>query len=73
MRYCEKCGLPETYPDIEFNDHGSCNYCDFYDEHKEILHDPEKRHQIFIEKVELAKKKAAVLYFIISLDRVSEA
>ena len=59
MRYCEKCGLPETYPDIEFNDHGSCNYCDFYDEHKDILMDAEKRHEIFCEKIEQVKKKAA--------------
>ncbi|MDO4275481.1 MAG: 7-cyano-7-deazaguanine synthase [Eubacteriales bacterium] len=59
MRYCEKCGLPESYPGIILNNSGSCNYCEFYQEHREKLEDAEYRHKIFREQVEEAKKKAA--------------
>jgi hypothetical protein len=31
MRRCERCALPETYPGIEFQPGGSCNYCIYYD------------------------------------------
>ena len=27
MKKCNKCGLPETYETIEFNDEGTCNIC----------------------------------------------
>jgi glutamine---fructose-6-phosphate transaminase (isomerizing) len=27
LRRCTKCVLPETFPFIEFDDHGVCNYC----------------------------------------------
>lgn len=27
MRRCSKCILPETFPGIEFNENGTCNYC----------------------------------------------
>lgn len=27
LRKCSKCGLPETYETIEFDDHGVCNIC----------------------------------------------
>ena len=27
MKMCTKCVLPETYPGIEFNEDGVCNYC----------------------------------------------
>ena len=29
---CSRCILPDTYPDIAFDDHGVCNYCRDYDE-----------------------------------------
>jgi 3'-phosphoadenosine 5'-phosphosulfate sulfotransferase (PAPS reductase)/FAD synthetase len=27
MKFCSKCVLPETFPNIEFNEEGICNYC----------------------------------------------
>ncbi len=27
MRRCQKCLLPETIPDVQFDEHGVCNYC----------------------------------------------
>jgi hypothetical protein len=31
MRRCKKCVLPESFPFIEFDDHGICNYCNSYE------------------------------------------
>jgi hypothetical protein len=31
MRRCTKCILPETFPGIEFNEDGQCNYCSYYE------------------------------------------
>lgn len=59
MEYCKKCGLPKTYPGIRINKEGTCNFCDFYDAHRELLENAEERERIFREQVELAKKKAA--------------
>ena len=28
MKKCIRCGLPETYESIEFNDNGVCNICE---------------------------------------------
>ncbi len=28
---CTRCILPETFPGIEFNDQGVCNYCESYE------------------------------------------
>lgn len=30
LKRCTKCILPETFPFIEFDDHGECNYCKNY-------------------------------------------
>lgn len=30
LRRCTKCLLPETFPFIEYDDHGVCNYCNNY-------------------------------------------
>lgn len=59
MRHCEKCGLPESYPGIHFNKEGSCNYCEFYEKHRELLENQKEREELFAEQVERAKEKAA--------------
>ncbi|OQB59865.1 MAG: Glutamine--fructose-6-phosphate aminotransferase (isomerizing) [Bacteroidetes bacterium ADurb.Bin145] len=33
LRRCTKCILPETFPFIEFDDSGVCNYCNSYKKH----------------------------------------
>jgi len=35
MRRCKRCLLPETYPNIHFNDEGICNYCIDYQNKKQ--------------------------------------
>lgn len=35
IRRCNKCGLPNTYPGIQFNQDYICNYCVYYDLFKE--------------------------------------
>ena len=59
MKYCKICGLPETYPGIRFDESGTCNYCGFYEKHREILEDEEARQRIFEQKIGEAKEKAA--------------
>lgn len=31
MRRCNRCILPETFPGIEFDEYGVCNYCRTYE------------------------------------------
>ena len=55
---CKVCGLPSNYPKIRYNSKGICNYCEFYGQHRSLLEDHEKLGQIFVKKVERAKRKA---------------
>ena len=36
MRYCKKCVMPDTKPDLKFNEEGVCSACESYDNRKEI-------------------------------------
>ena len=36
LRYCKRCVMPDTKPDLYFDDEGVCSACKFYDERKEI-------------------------------------
>lgn len=58
MEYCKTCGLPETYPGIRFEEDGTCNYCGFYEKHKETLEDKDARAAIFEQQIVKAKQKA---------------
>ncbi len=58
MKQCKKCGLPEHYTDIRFNDEGVCNYCEFYEAHKDVLEDRASLERQFTQKMEAAKAKA---------------
>lgn len=58
MKYCKKCGLPENYVNIQLDEDGICNYCHFYDKHKEVLNNQLYLEEVFAKQVELAKKKA---------------
>ena len=42
MKHCKICGLGEDYTNIRFNDDGVCNYCEFYEAHKDMLEDTER-------------------------------
>jgi asparagine synthetase B (glutamine-hydrolysing) len=43
LRRCTKCILPETFPYIEFDEHGICNYCNNYT----IKNKPKPIEQLF--------------------------
>ena len=58
MKQCKICGLWEDYTNIRFNDDGVCNYCEFYEAHKDMLEDTEQLEQAFRQKMEHAKAKA---------------
>ncbi len=36
MRVCKKCVLPESYPGIEFDEDGVCNFCIQYEEEEKV-------------------------------------
>ncbi|MBD5464991.1 MAG: hypothetical protein HDR22_04100 [Lachnospiraceae bacterium] len=58
MKRCKKCGLWENYTNIRFNQEDVCNYCEFYEKHKDILENKEELERIFLQKMEAGKKKA---------------
>ena len=39
MGACVKCGLPETYQKIVFDEYHVCNFCRFYEKHRKELSD----------------------------------
>jgi len=36
IKRCKKCILPNTYPGIDFNEKGICNYCNYFEASKEM-------------------------------------
>lgn len=58
MERCIKCGLPENYAGIRFDKTGTCNYCNFYEQHKSVIEDEDFLEEKFVEKIQQAKKKA---------------
>ena len=51
LRRCSQCVLPETFPFIEFNDKGICNYCLNYKPRYTGMHPTETR-KLFIKSLE---------------------
>ncbi len=58
MANCVKCGLPDTYQGIQLDENQVCNYCHFYEAHKEELNNWDALEEQFIREVEAAKEKA---------------
>lgn len=56
MKYCQKCIIPDTRPNIEFNETGICNACMAHSTKKEI--DWVQREQAFREVIEQAKSRS---------------
>ena len=36
LKYCKKCIMPDTKPDLFFDEKGVCSACNFYDNRKDI-------------------------------------
>ena len=51
MKKCSKCGLPETYETIEFDDKGVCNICNQFNFKSKTI-DWEKRKLTFDKIIE---------------------
>lgn len=58
MSNCVKCGLPDTYQGITLDENQVCNYCHFFEEHKQELTDWDALEEQFVREVEAAKEKA---------------
>ena len=58
MRYCETCGLPETYKGIQIGEDGTCNFCKFYEKHQARLRDYDALEAFFASRAEAAKEEA---------------
>ena len=52
IKYCQKCVMPFTKPDLEFYDKNICSACYFFEKRKEIDWEErkEKFHDIFKKK-----------------------
>lgn len=57
MRWCQRCVLPDTRPNLVIDDHGVCNACQAHDSRDDI--DWEARRAAFAEVVAAAKAKGA--------------
>lgn len=58
MKYCTHCGLPETYSGIHLDDQGVCNFCHFYESHRNVLENEEELERQFSSRLEAAKARA---------------
>lgn len=58
MKYCVKCGLPETYAKIRLDGSQVCNYCRFFEEHERELMDYGALSAQFAREIERAKQTA---------------
>jgi len=36
MKFCKKCIMPDTKPDLEFNDDGVCSACSNFTDRKDL-------------------------------------
>jgi len=50
MKRCVKCILPETFPNIKFNEQGVCNFCQTYN-YQNISDESKKRYQKKFEEL----------------------
>lgn len=55
MRYCKKCVMPDTKPDLSFDEEGICNACRNFERRKEI--DWSQRKSELVELAEKYKSK----------------
>ncbi len=58
IRRCSKCILPETIPNISFNEEGICNYCIEYERNRErIIIDYDQKKKRFDSLIEKARNR----------------
>jgi len=55
IKYCTKCVVPDTKPDIQFDKNGVCSACNYYDQRIEI--DWDKRYQELMELLDKYRSK----------------
>ncbi len=48
MRYCKKCVMPDTKPDLKFNEEGVCSACESFSQRQKIDWDARKRELLAI-------------------------
>lgn len=58
MKHCIKCGLPENYQGIRLDEAQGCNYCSFFEKHKEMLTDYEALENQFQKEIMRARDRA---------------
>jgi N-acetyl sugar amidotransferase len=55
LKYCKKCIMPDTKPDLKIDEHGICNACAAYDGRKEV--DWDKRSDELLQVLERYRKR----------------
>ena len=69
IKYCQKCVMPVTKPDLEFYDKNICSACYFFEKRKEIDWEErkEKFHNIFKKKIHLASMIVLFLVVVVKI------
>ena len=57
MRRCKICLLPEGKFNVVLNDKGICNYCDYFNIHKDEILNIDKREPLLVKRFEKLKGK----------------
>jgi len=58
MKRCTLCVLPETFPNIKFNENGVCNFCQAYQNHPISEESKEKYRKKFEELITINTRKS---------------
>lgn len=67
MRRCIRCTLPETFPDIEFDENGLCSICAEFDERKQFIPSRKKLKARFEELLKNARERAGQYHALVAL------
>ncbi|RKD31341.1 non-ribosomal peptide synthetase [Lacrimispora algidixylanolytica] len=62
IKYCKRCLLPSSYPNIQFDDEGVCNICNNYDKYKSKANNYFKYSEDFYKIINKAKKCKTSVY-----------
>lgn len=61
MKICAKCILPETFPGINFDNRGVCNFCRDFKGEQALRIEKEEYYRKFLDLIQQIKEKATTI------------